>query len=59
MKERLAQLNNTQFQIQTLEKEIEKAEFQLSSSNKAKKDFYESVLKGFRVQLSIFKKRKK
>ena len=58
MKEKLAQLNNPQFQIQTLEKEIEKAEFQLSSANKAKKDFYESVLESFRVQLSILKSRK-
>ena len=58
MKEKLAQLNNTQFEIQTLENQIQKIEAQFSSASKAKKDFYESVLKGFRVQLSILKKKK-
>lgn len=58
MKEKLIERNNTQFQIEILEKEIEKAESQLSNTNKAKKDFYESVLKSFRAQLSILKTRK-
>ena len=48
----------TQCDIYTTQKEIEKMEKLIVGAEKYKKDFYESVLKGFKARLLILKKRK-
>jgi len=58
MKEQLEKLNNTKFDIEILQKEIDKVENQMIGANKSKIDFYEPVLKSFKAKLSILKTRK-
>jgi hypothetical protein len=41
-----------------IQKEIDKVENQMIGANKSKINFYEPILKGFKVKLSILKSRK-
>jgi hypothetical protein len=58
MKEKLAQLNNTQFDIENLQKEIDKVKNWMIDANKAKIDFYDPILRSYKKRLSILKNRK-
>lgn len=58
MKEKLAAMNNTQFDIENLQKEIEKVKNWMIGANKAKIDFYQSILTSYEKRLSILKKLK-
>jgi hypothetical protein len=58
MKEKLLQLNNTQFDIEKLQKEINKVKDWMIGANKAKIDFYDPILRSYEKRLSILKGRK-
>lgn len=58
MREKLAQLNNRQFQIDIYKGQIEKLEAMILAAPKHKKQELEQKLQDLNGQLSILKKRK-